>query len=186
VTPRLIALVLVAALAAVGNVLADPSAPAGYTIYQTIALDPAQSGISGSLQILQDDRVTPAYRDIWGSSTEPEIMLGEDDPFVKAVTKEPLKNGKLRLVDAQGQVLAEEEFRVPLAKIETEFLYGTKFPSYLVSIDYGRGYGPHSGPSMRIQYFRFFFKGGRWLLKFHYADGCWDSGDPWPIRAAFH
>ncbi len=149
-TPRLVAFALVAAIAAVGNVLAGPSTPAGYVIYQTVALDPVQSGMSGALQILQDRRVTAAYRETWGTSSDPEVGLGEDDPFVKAIAKEPLKNGRLRLVDQQGHVLVEEEFGAPLAKLETKFLYGSKFPTYLVTVDYGVGFGSYAGPGTEL------------------------------------
>ncbi len=149
-TPRLIAFALVAALAAAGNVWAGEPAPDGYVIYQTVDLDPVQSGMSGALQILQDRRVTAAYRETWGTSSDPEVSLGEDDPFVKAIAKEPLRNGRLRLVDRQGHILVEEEFGAPLAKLDSKFLYGTKFPTYLVTVDYGIGFGSYAGPGTEL------------------------------------
>jgi hypothetical protein len=147
VTPRLIAVALIGALVALGSLSAAPSVPAGYTIYQTVALDPQQSGIAGALEILQDERVTAAYRDGWGHSREPDTVLDEGDPLLREIAQHPLRNGRLRFVDAHGKIVYEEQFEVPLAKIDKALLYGTKFPTYLIGADYGIGMGSYAGPA---------------------------------------
>jgi hypothetical protein len=112
--------------------------PAGYSIYQSVKLKSAQTGIQGFLQILQDERVTPVQRKKWGESR---------DPSLAAKLQPPLRNGSMRLINSQGQVIAEEKFEVPLGKIETANLYNTDFPTYLVSTDYGIGMGSYAGPA---------------------------------------
>jgi hypothetical protein len=127
-----------------------PDVPAGYVVFQTVALDARESGIDGALEVLQDARLTDKFREAWGASSDFAMVLKEDDPLFISAAHDPLKSGRLRLVDNSGHVLSEEVFTVPLGKIDIEHLYGTKFPSYLVSIDYGRGYGSHSGPVTKI------------------------------------
>jgi len=122
----------------------------GYSVYQSIALDPQESGTSGFLQILQDERVTPKYREAWGVTNEPQMALAENDPLLKSIKLSPLRNGRVQLTSADGHVLADEPIDVPLGKIETEFLYGTKFPTYLVSIDEGIGMGSYAGPATML------------------------------------
>jgi len=126
---------------------APTKTPKGYTVFQSVRLDPAKTGVKGFLQVLQDDRVTPEYRDKWGDTNAPDMVLGKHEPLMLSIEKHPLKNGRLRLISPEGVVLAEETFEVPLARIETEFLYGTKFPTYLVQADYGIGMGSYAGPA---------------------------------------
>jgi len=150
-----------------------PAIPAGYAVYQTTALNPRESGVAGVLQILQDERVTSKYRDGWGSSREPDTVLPEGDPLLKSIAGTPLRNGRLRLVGDDGQVIADEPFEVPLGKLETAFLYGGEFPTYLVTVDYGIGFGSYNGPATMLAEVR----GGR--LVFVQA-----VGDKDPIRLA--
>jgi hypothetical protein len=119
----------------------------GYTVYQSVRLDPAKTGVKGFLQVLQDERVTPEYRDKWGNTNAPDMILGKNEPLLLSIKQHPLKNGRLRLISPEGRAIAEEPFEVPLARIETAFLYGTKFPTYLVEADYGIGMGPYAGPA---------------------------------------
>src|SRR3569833_1283675 len=71
----------------------EPGIPPGYAIYQTVALDSRESGISGFLQILQDERVTAMYRDGWGSTNDPAMVLDEHDPLLKSIELTPMRMG---------------------------------------------------------------------------------------------
>jgi len=113
--------------------------------------------MTGFLQILQDKRVTPEYREGWGYSADPEMVLGIDNPFLKSLEAHPLENGRIRLIDKEGHVVAVDSFGEPLARIKTVYLYGTKFPTYLVSVDYGTGMGSYAGPASTLMEVR----GGR-------------------------
>lgn len=134
--------------------------PAGYEIFQIVPLDIATHGVNGQLQILQDKRVTAGYRKAWGMSNDPDMALqdadagnphDEDGVLLKSIKKKPLRNGRLRLVSSDGRIISDEEFEVPLAKIETEFLYSSRFPSFLVWADYGTGMGSYAGPEMSLE-----------------------------------
>jgi len=123
---------------------------AAFVIYQNIPLDAKECGIIGTLQILQDKRVTPEYRQTWGNSAYPMIALGPDNGFVKSIEHHPLNNGRIRLLGQNGHVIAEDSFTEPLAKIATAYLYGSNFPTYLVTVDYGTGIGSYSGPATTL------------------------------------
>ncbi len=121
-------------------------APPAFVVYQTIQLNGRENGIAGALQILQDKRVISAYRRAWGCTADPLRALGRDHPFVIALRTDPLENGRMRLVDSKGNVLAVDSFDKPLAKIDIAYLYGSRFPTYLVTVDYGVCMGSSSGP----------------------------------------
>ena len=122
--------------------------PTGYSVHQSVDVDPTEAGIAGSLQILQDRRITPTLRKLmWGISNEPDFVLSEDDVRQKQFAVEPLRHAHLRLVDLSGRVTVDEQFDVPLAEIKVAHLYGTSFPTYLVTLDYSIGMGSYAGPT---------------------------------------
>jgi hypothetical protein len=128
-----------------------------FAVYESAPIAFRTAGMAGFLQILQDKRVTPEYREGWGWSADPEMVLGLNDPFLKSLEAHPLENGRIRLIDNDGHVVAVDSFGEPLARIKTVYLYGTKFPTYLVSVDYGTGMGSYSGPASTLMEVR----GGR-------------------------
>jgi hypothetical protein len=128
-----------------------------FAVYESVPVFFKTAGMTGFLQILQDKRVTPDYRETWGTSADPGFALGYDDPFVESLKGHPLENGRIRLIDRHGRVIAVDSFDEPLARIKTVYLYGTKFPSYLVSVDYGNGMGSYAGPATTLMEVR----GGR-------------------------
>jgi hypothetical protein len=83
-------------------------------------------------------------------SADPEMALSPDAPLLKSIKNAPLKNGILRLIDRQGNVTSVVSFDKPLAKITKTYLYGTKMPTYLVSVDYGVGMGSYAGPATKL------------------------------------
>jgi len=128
-----------------------------FAVYESVPVVFKTAGMTGFLQILQDKRVTPDYRATWGYSADPGFALGYDDPFVESLKGHPLQDGRIRLIDRGGHVIAVDSFDEPLAEIKTVYLYGTKFPSYLVSVDYGVGMGSYAGPATTLMEVR----GGR-------------------------
>jgi hypothetical protein len=124
--------------------------PPGYTEYQSVPVNVPEAGMTGFLQILQDNRVTPAYRRTWGLSANPEMPLGPNDPLVAKVKHDPLRNGLLRQTNNEGRILSVYALGEPLAEIKTDFLYGTKFPTYFLSVDYGIGMGSYAGPATTL------------------------------------
>lgn len=119
--------------------------PPGYKLQQSIELNAKISGVAGFLQILEDARLTPAMRKkIWGiAGHDPSFALS---PSEFAHIAPELRNAHLRLVNGAGKVLVDDSFDVGLAQIKTVFLYGTRFPTYLVTSDYSIGMGSYAGP----------------------------------------
>jgi hypothetical protein len=130
-------------------VAAQQGESADYVVYESVPINFKETGVTGFLQILQDKRVTPKYRRTWGMSANPMMALGSDDPLVKSIKGDPLQNGRLRLIDRRGRVISVQSLGEPLAEIETDYLYGTKFPTYLLSVDYGIGWAPMLGRPQR-------------------------------------
>ena len=122
-----------------------PAPPAGYAVHQSLALDQAANGIDGALQILEDNRITPALRsDMWQQTTDLDLVLAADDPLRKALSKTPLRDAHLRLIDAAGKVTADQAFDVPLAEIDRQLLHEGA-PTFLVSADHSLGIGSYAG-----------------------------------------
>jgi hypothetical protein len=125
---------------------ASQGASPDFVVYQTARLDPRESGIAGTLQILQDKRVIGEFRQAWGCTANPTMALGRDHPFSLALRAHPLQNGRIRLTDSKTHILAIDSFDEPLAKVDIVYLYGSRFPTYLVTVDYGICIGSYSGP----------------------------------------
>jgi hypothetical protein len=144
-------LLLLAGCSAFGtNSAAVPSVQPGYIVEQIVVLDSKLAGINGSLQVLQDARVTPHLRDIlWGhGSLEPDMALSADE--LRQLGPTPLRKAHLRLIDSSGKMVRDEELEVPLAEINTAFFYGTAFPTYLIDMDYTTGLGSYRGITTRF------------------------------------
>jgi len=119
--------------------------PAGFAIHQSLALDQATFGIDGALQILEDSRIRPRLRDdMWQETTDPDLVLSEDDPLRTALAKAPLQSAHLRLIDATGTVVADQALGVPLGDIDRQQLHDGA-PTFLVSADHSLGIGAYAG-----------------------------------------
>ncbi|MGH7035818.1 MAG: hypothetical protein ACREFL_18965 [Stellaceae bacterium] len=126
-------------------------APHGYRIHQQVVLDADATGLSGKLQILEDDRIPPMLRrEMWGKSYMLDMILDDSDPVRRQFEKAPMSLTHLRLADASGRVLHDETLEVPLAEIKVAYLYGNRFPTYLVTADYSTGLGSYNGPVTRF------------------------------------
>ena len=143
--------ILVGLLALSGLARADePALPAGYALHRSLPLDQATNGIDGSLQILEDSRIGPKLRaDMWGQTTDLDLILAANDPLRAAVAKSPLKGAHLRLVDATGKVLADQAFDVPLADLDRQQLHDGA-PTFLVTSDHSIGIGSYAGLETRL------------------------------------
>lgn len=124
---------------------AEPAIPVGYAIHKALPVDQATNGIDGSLQILEDSRITPALRaDMWQQTTDLDLVLAEGDPLRKAIAKAPLQGAHLRLVDAAGKVIADQSFDVPLADLDRQQLHAGP-ATFLVGVDHSLGIGSYAG-----------------------------------------
>ncbi len=89
------------------SVMASDAAEKDYTIHQSVMLRKASDGVDGYLQLLEDARLTPELRkDMWIKFNDPlqvlEGNVSKDDPLLLSFEDQPVRNARLRLVDAKG------------------------------------------------------------------------------------
>lgn len=107
----------------------------------------------GSVQILEDARLTPALaRRLWRSGVDPVSVLGEDNPAAQPFKTEPLRPARLRQVNAAGAVILDIALAkaAPIARIEARRLGRPSDPVYLVTTDDDAGFGSYSGRATRL------------------------------------
>jgi len=137
--------ILAAALAARPAIAgSDP----GYRTVQSIG------ATGGSIQILEDARLTPALaRKLWETAVDPIFVLGENAPEAQTFKARPPRPAKLRQVDHGGAVIQDIvlDNQAPIARIEPDRLAG---PIYLVTTDNNAGFGSYSGLVTTLYKFR--------------------------------
>jgi hypothetical protein len=124
----------------------------GYQIFQTVFLSKEVHGLTGLLQILEDERITPGLRrDMWRGFNDPTTSLanlgvGPNDPAYMSFTRQRVRPAKIRLLDDTNETLDARTFDAPLATIETESLTFT-WPqtTFLVTVDHSIGMGSYAG-----------------------------------------
>lgn len=136
-----------------GDKAAEPQrqgalAPKGYHIYQSVQIDPQVSGFDGFLQLLQDKRVEGPIREaLWGAD---EFMWcykpSELKDFCASIEEKPLLPAILRLVRPDSSVEDSRTMERPLATMTMHHLYGSKKPTYFITVDYSTGMGAYPGP----------------------------------------
>ena len=143
IRPPLLAKIIFVAAFLVGIFIQGATAqssqlPEGYTLYKSEPLTEAINGIDGSLQILTDSRISPdIHKAMWGVGPVDFALYG--NPIVGQFVQNPLSYAYLRIIDASGRVLSEEQLERPLADIDTAFLYDSNFPTFLITVDYSSG-----------------------------------------------
>jgi hypothetical protein len=122
----------------------DPDAPSAlsdYTVDASVALTPGVHGVRGALQLLQDKRLTPAFRDHIAGGGGHCMGWAEHPEFCESVDREPLRPAVVRMSDTSGQEIAVRRMGRELASLETAYLYGARKPTYLVAVDLRAGAG---------------------------------------------
>lgn len=144
--PRLVSAALLASLAIPLTVSAQQPA---FAIKAHLDLTTAVDGFKGSLELLEDARITPALDKALWRSGGPEIALNENDPFLKGLASSPLRPAVLRLLNARGKVVANVKLKREQARIEARQLH-PGFRSILLTTDLSAGFGSYSGPLTQI------------------------------------
>jgi hypothetical protein len=119
-----------------------------------IELSANADGLDGKIELLEDARFHPAMSETWWGQ-DGAMVCDEWQKYGDAETRElcasieqsPLLPATIRLLDASGKVLDERRFDRELAKLEpAALLYGSKRRTFLVTVDYGIGFGSYAGP----------------------------------------
>jgi len=125
--------------------------PDGYSIHQNVPLHGASSKVRGSLQVLEDARLTPDLREtMWAGLNDPLASLeglgyAKDDPLYDSFNRDPIKAVRIRLSDRAGHSLDEREFDWPLGQVEDETVNLGDRVAYLVTINSSNGSGAYTG-----------------------------------------
>lgn len=114
------------------------AAPDGYHVMQRAP------GLDGdSIELLEDDRITPALqKQLWGTGASEDGLPGNDP--------KPLVKAQLRLVSASGAIAATRQLDYPLARVEPAPLRGLPGPVLFLTVDATAPTGSYSGPATQI------------------------------------
>jgi hypothetical protein len=120
-----------------------------YTIYQSFELLKSANGVEGRLELLQDSRLNEYLRSIlWnGASID---SLPDDHYYWRLFKDRPPQPTAIRVVDKDGNVLEKMSWERSLAKCDKVFLYPSKFPTFLLTVDFSIGMGSHAGPATSL------------------------------------
>jgi len=127
------------ALSLLNNLWEVTSVPENYTIYQRFPLTQTIHGISGTLQLLEDARLSDELRQ--------QMWFVGDISYSPEFVEKPLLPKIVRLVNLTGQPVMSRTLERGLAKIAETSLYNeTNKPTYLLTVDYSVGWGGSNGP----------------------------------------
>jgi hypothetical protein len=116
------------------------------------------NGISGFLEIAEDARVGDDLRaSMWLRSATPGFVLADNDHQGQSFRALPVRAALFRMVDAEGRALFDLPLRAALAKLEIAKLYGSAYPTFLLTEDFSQGATRDTGPVTRL----FEVRGGR-------------------------
>jgi hypothetical protein len=128
--------------------------PAGYRVRVTLPLTPGPDRMRGRLELLEDARIEPNMRTAIAGAFGNEPC--DDRPpaalhlLCEAPGHLPLRAALLRLLDAQGHVIATQTSERPLAALSTMRLYASNRRTYFFTVDLTAEMGSYSGPYTRL------------------------------------
>ena len=130
--------------------LADP-APAGRDGYRRTQHVATGASDGGALEVLEDDRISPALRrQMWGVAEDPDFVLPAGSPLSATFRAHPLRPARLRLLDGAGTVLAEQVLDRPQAIVWPAPLRGLPAPGFMLTVDRSIGMGSYAGPGTTL------------------------------------
>jgi hypothetical protein len=119
-------------------------------IVQTQVLRQEANGVSGTLQLLLDTRLTaPVREELWGVG-DWSLVLAPESATYKAFANRPPINALLRVVDVNGSVVSKRELERPLAKLEEWDSVSSRNRWFLLTEDLSAGFGSYSGRATNL------------------------------------
>ena len=133
----------------------DTSVPQGYAVRQSLKLDRATYGLEGTLEVLEDERITPELQKVmWRISADPRQVLADNDPHRMTFEKNHLRDAKVRVVTSDGRLAFEDKFVWPLAEIEVTPLTNSGDAVIFVTTDNTTNFGTYKGTATRMLEFK--------------------------------
>lgn len=117
----------------------------GLRVKTTIQLTATSDGMDGTLELLEDARLTSKIENTLWQTGGPGLALDQTDPLLKRLTDPPLQHAVLRLTNGQQKVIGEIALERELARTQIASLHGG-FRTILVTTDLSAGFGSYSGP----------------------------------------
>jgi hypothetical protein len=128
--------------------------PDGYSLYKSIGLDAKSDGMAGTIQVLEDARITPYIRkELDGTGTGMTCDGPDDKPtqdFCASLQGHDPRPAIVRLLGADGQVFDSRTFERELGDISADHLYDDARVTYLVTVDMSVGAGSYAGPATML------------------------------------
>lgn len=128
---------------------ASPTGSEKYVVAAKIPLDLRWGGVDGSLVLLRDPRVGnvsgPGESDQGASGDGDSAVGGQQDDDRSARSDAAALNAELRIVDAQGRLLAAHPLDAPRVGLKPIQLYDSAKPTYEVDSDDSSDFGSYSG-----------------------------------------
>lgn len=131
---------------------AKAQVPTGYAIRDSTHLVASANGVDGQLQLLEDERLTPAIRSavlgggLWMGLCDYDPQDEALRSFCRSLSVTPLREAALRVVDNHGNVLDEFRANRWVGQIAVRSLVRNAPVTYLITIDRSAGWGSYSGP----------------------------------------
>lgn len=117
----------------------------GRIIVQTQVLRQEANGLSGTLELLLDERLTASVREkLWGVG-DWSLVLAPESATYRAFASRPPTSALLRVVDVNGAVVSKRELERPLAKLEAWGSVSNRDRYFLLTEDLSAGFGSYSG-----------------------------------------
>ena len=136
---------------ALTQAMQDTSVPDGYAVHQSLKLDRATYGLEGTLEVLEDARITPELQEaMWRVSADPRQVLADNDPKRPTFEKNSLRDAKVRLITSDGRIAFEDKFVWPLAQLEATPLTNAGDPVIFVTTDNTTNFGSYKGTATRL------------------------------------
>ena len=121
-----------------------------FAVTQSFTLRQAPNGVSGTLELLMDSRLTASIREeMWGQG-DWSIVFPPESSIFKEFSALPPGSARIEIRDNSGKLLATRALDVPLAKIEEWSPVGKTNWGYLLTQDYSTGMGSYSGPGTTL------------------------------------
>jgi hypothetical protein len=129
----------------IANASTVPPRNTDYAVHQKIHLTKRINGVSGSLEIWRDKRLTDSDLKLM-QEHDPD----DDSTFLLQFKKIPLKSALIALVSDDQQIIQTLPLEKTYANIKEKIIGKTRKQIFLITEDFGIGFGSYNGPITQL------------------------------------